>query len=272
LRPGDDASCLNLYVPTNPRVLGAPAGLYAAIDGELVEGALPALADANSLAYVLHKKVGEEVSLSNGTRLRVVGALHDSVFQGELIVAERHFLKAFPAEQGYRVFLAAPPPGKADEFTAEIEKALSDQGLDVVSTAERLASFHRVENTYLSTFQSLGALGLLLGTIGLGAVLFRNVLERRRELALLSAVGWSRDALEGLVLRENLVLLLAGLAAGVGAATLAIAPVLLQRGARFSAASLVAMLLLVLATGVAATWVATRLALRLPLASSLRAG
>ena len=63
-------------------------------------------------------------------------------------------------------------------------------GGDATSTAERLARFHRVENTYLSTFQTLGGLGLLLGTVGLATVLLRNVLERRRELALLAAVGY----------------------------------------------------------------------------------
>jgi hypothetical protein len=35
-------------------------------------------------------------------------------------------------------------------------------------TQRKLAAFHRVENTYLATFQALGALGLLLGTLGLG--------------------------------------------------------------------------------------------------------
>ena len=34
-----------------------------------------------------------------------------------------------------------------------------------------------MQNTYLSTFQSLGGLGLLLGTIGLAALQLRNVLE-----------------------------------------------------------------------------------------------
>ena len=71
-----------------------------------------------------------------------------------------------------------------------VEKELQPFGVDAVSTTERLAAFHRVENTYLSTFQALGGLGLLLGTIGLAAVMFRNVLERRRELALLRAVGY----------------------------------------------------------------------------------
>ena len=72
-----------------------------------------------------------------------------------------------------------------------LEKDLETFGFDAVTAAERLEAFHRVENTYLSTFQSLGGLGLISGTIGLAAVMFRNVLERRRELALLRAVGYN---------------------------------------------------------------------------------
>ena len=80
------------------------------------------------------------------------------------------------------------------------------------------ASFHRVENTYLSTFQALGGLGLLLGTFGLAAVMFRNVLERRRELALLRAVGYSRRKVSVMILAEAALLLGAGLAVGAGCA------------------------------------------------------
>ena len=80
-----------------------------------------------------------------------------------------------------------------------------------MTTTDRLAEFHRVENTYLSTFQALGGLGLLLGTVGLGAVLLRNALERRRELALLEAVGYRRGHFLLMAVAEN-TLLLASLA------------------------------------------------------------
>lgn len=279
LRPGDDASCLNLYEPRNPRILGAPASLadrfsfdWKLLEQTLPEGVVPAVADANSLAYVLHKSIGDEVKLPNGARLKIVGALSDSVFQSEILISERNFVRLFPAEQGFRVFLIGAPAASIAKFTADIENALGDHGFDVISTGEKLASFHRVENTYLSTFQSLGALGLLLGTIGLAAVLFRNVLERRREMALLTAVGYSQSDLSSLVLRENLILLVAGLAAGAASAALAIAPVIASRGAHFSLISLGSMLLAVLLTGLAATWIATRLALRLPVVAALRAG
>src|SRR4029434_10924273 len=80
---------------------------------------------------------------------------------------------------------------QADALGAALERELQPFGVDAVTTSRRLEEFHKVENTYLSTFQALGALGLLLGTIGLATVMFRNVLERRRELALLRARGYS---------------------------------------------------------------------------------
>ena len=99
-----------------------------------------------------------------------------------------------------------------------LEDTLGDYGLATETTAARLAGFLAVQNTYLSAFQSLGGLGLLLGTVGLAAVQLRNVLERRGELALLRAAGFRRRTWPRLVVLENLLLLLAGLAVGMLAA------------------------------------------------------
>jgi ABC-type antimicrobial peptide transport system permease subunit len=63
-------------------------------------------------------------------------------------------------------------------------------------------------------------------------VLLRNVLERRKELALLRAVGYGRAQLFAIILSENAVLLGWGLAAGAISAVVAIAPAALERGAR----------------------------------------
>ena len=98
------------------------------------------------------------------------------------------------------------------------------------STSERLAAFHQVENTYLSTFQALGGLGLLLGTVGLATVMFRNVLERRRELGLLRAVGYDTRRMTLMIVAEAAFLLGVGMVAGIGCAAIAIAPAWLGRG------------------------------------------
>ena len=67
---------------------------------------------------------------------------------------------------------------------------------------------------------------MLLGSLGLGVVVFRDVLERRPELALLRAVGYSRAAIGWLVLSEHRWLLVLGLGAGLVAALVAVLPAL----------------------------------------------
>jgi hypothetical protein len=297
VRPGDDASCLNLYQPRNPRII-APTGDFLRagrfsfqsslarsdaekenpwllLDDEADGATVPVVADANSLAYVLHLKLGDELTMkregASSVRLRVVGALSDTIFQSELLVSERNFLRLFPEQEGYRFFLLEQPATAKQAATAQLlEAQLSDFGFDVTSTAERLASFHRVENTFISTFQMLGGLGLVLGTLGMAAVLLRNVLERRRELALLRAVGYNRKHFALMVLAENALLLFLGLATGTACALLAIAPVLFSRGLRLPTPSLGLLLLAVLVSGLLASVVATTAALRSPLIPALR--
>jgi putative ABC transport system permease protein len=291
MRKGDDASCLNLYRPGDPTVLApardfVEAGRFAfqsslattpeekanpwrLLDGERRNDAIPAIADASSLEYVLHRKLGEEMDVG-GSRVVFVGALRPGLFQGELLVGERHFSTAFPDEEGYRFFLLDVPPARERALTEALESRLSDFGMDVSSAAARLAEYHRVENTYISTFQALGALGLVLGTVGLGAVLLRNAFERRRELALLQAVGYRRRHISQMVLAENLLLLVLGLTIGTATALLAVLPVLRARPGVVPIAALGALLLTVLVVGVAASRIGIVILRRLPLLASLR--
>jgi putative ABC transport system permease protein len=284
LRPGEDASCLNLYEPRTPRVLGASRAFldlnrfsftetvakaenpWLLLDADPQDGAIPAIADANSITYVLHHKVGD-VFDAGGVKVKLVAALDDSVFQSELIVSEKNFTRVFPNEQGFRYFLIDGAPSIA----APLNDALSDYGFDVISTPERLAAYHRVENTYLSTFQALGGLGLLLGTLGLGAVLLRNVMERRKELALLRAVGYRPEHLRTMVIAENAYLLIAGTVTGAASALVAILPAFLQRGGHPPNPSLALLLLAVPVAGMAASLIAVRMVARAPLLETLRA-
>jgi len=281
MRPGDDASCLNLYQPRNPKIIAPPdsflnenrftfqnyttANPWTLLNQEFPDGTIPVIGDANSLNYVLHLKVGDDFVTDQG-RLRVVAALSDSIFQSELIMSEKNFLRLFPSEQGYRYFLIDGP----QEAATTLEDRLSDFGFDAQSTHERLASFHRVENTYLSTFQLLGGLGLALGTLGMAAVLLRNVLERRRELALMRAVGYNSSHFAVMVITENVLMLCLGLAVGFVCALLAIVPVLFERGGKPNI-SLGLLPLAILLSGVTASLVATIAVLRSPLLPALRA-
>jgi hypothetical protein len=292
-RSGEDVSCLNLYRPGQPTVLGATrdflregrfafqasiaqtaeerANPWLLLEGKAEEGAIPVVADGGSLAHVLHKKLGDVMRLGEtGLQVRFVAALRPGLLQGELLTSEEHLLEAFPDEEGYRFFLIEAPPGRESAVAQALESRLSDFGFDATDAAQRLASYHRVENTYIATFQTLGALGLLLGTLGLAIVLARNALERRRELALLRAVGYTGVHLRTMVLGENAVLVALGLLSGVVPALIAIAPALRERGGGAPLVPLLALVVAVLLAGALASSVGVAVVRRLPLLSSLR--
>jgi ABC-type antimicrobial peptide transport system permease subunit len=297
LLPGDDASCLNLYEPRQPRIVGVPrelidSGRFAfqsSLDRNDEEranpwlllrrahddGSIPVIADANSMTYVLHKSLGDDIVINRNGQLitlRLVAALRDSVLQGELMMSDANFVRLFPEQEGYQMLLVGAPGDRVEEVGARLEDRLSDYGADAVPTAQRLAEFHKVENTYLSTFKTLGGLGLLLGTLGLAAVLLRNVLERRRELALLGAVGYGRQRLFTIVVAESTLLLACGLVIGVIAALVAVAPAAAERGGRLpTGAGSWLLLFAVFATGLVSSIVATRAAIQSRLLDALRA-
>jgi hypothetical protein len=235
---------------------------------------VPAIGDQNSIVWSMGKKVGDPLDYvdehGKQFKVRIVGALANSILQGSLLIAEQDFTARFPSESGYRMFLIDAPSNHLAAVSAALMRALQDVGLELTPAPERLAAFNAVQNTYLNTFQVLGGLGLLLGSAGLGVVVLRNVLERRGELALLQAVGFRRRTLQWLVLSEHGGLLGLGLAVGMVAALVAILPVLLAPGAEVHYLSLGVTLAGVLISGLLWTWLATRFALRGELLKALR--
>ncbi|MFM9118174.1 MAG: FtsX-like permease family protein, partial [Planctomycetota bacterium] len=235
----------------NPwRLLQAPA--TAAANSTAAPPAIPVILDKNTALYSLHLYggIGQTFAVKydghEPINFQVVGLLDNSVLQGSLLIDEQRFTKLFPEISGYRYFLIRTAPEREANVAAALEDAFSDQGLDATSAPRLLADFLAVQNTYLSTFQSLGALGLLLGTFGLATIQLRNVFERRGELALLRALGFEQRRLALLVLAEHLVLLLGGLTVGTVAALVAVIQHRAVGGTQLPVLELTAWLLLIL--------------------------
>ncbi|HWL92758.1 MAG TPA: FtsX-like permease family protein [Phycisphaerae bacterium] len=296
LKPGDDASCLNLYEVTRPRILGAPpefiarggfsfqkslaaneaerANPWTLLDRHLADGAIPAIGDANTLTWLLKKGLGEDFAIVDdaGRRrpLRIVAMLSGSVLQSELVISEEHFKRLFPGQSGYGMILIDAPHDRSKGLAPLLEHDLNRYGVDVTSTLDRINRFRAVENTYMSAFQMLGGIGLVLGTLGLGAVMLRNILERRGEFALLRALGYRKSRMILMVLVENAALLLAGLCIGSGSALIAVAPHLLEGSAETDWASLSFTMAAVFLAGMLSAGLAVRSAVRGPLLQALR--
>ena len=254
-KEGDDASCLNLYRPANPRVIAperrfldagrlplpALAGRHRRGEGEPVAAAGEGRAGRAGAGDRGRGLDGVRAAQEGGGRVtldrpaRNPSAAPRGRARGQRVpVRAGHgggrIQAAVPRRAGYRLLLVDDRARRRGRLVTRLESALADQGLDVVAARDRLAAFHRVENTYLSTFQALGGLGLLLGTVGLGTLLFRNALERRREIALLRAVGYRPGQVSAMLVAENAALLALGVGAGIVAALAAVVPAAQRTG------------------------------------------
>jgi ABC-type antimicrobial peptide transport system permease subunit len=292
VKPGEDASCLNIYQTRLPTVLGAPktfierggfrfiaaseANPWMLLEQTEADGTIPVIGDFNTLQFSLHKEVGQTIPVPDAEHphhtLKIVGMLDGSVFQGVLLMSDDNFRKAYPTVEGYKYFLIESPgsAAEADHLSDVLETQLTQFGFDAERVSDRLANFLAVQNTYLSTFQTLGGLGLLLGTLGLATVMVRNVLDRRKELALLGALGMRRSGLAWLVLVETAVLLICGLAIGTVAALVAMLPHLASTGADVPWGSLALILAIVFFIGLLAALFASIEAARTRILEALR--
>ncbi len=299
MRSGDDASCNNLYQATRPTVLGIPEQSdldqfgWAASGAEAtqtpwqllerpasgtVDDPIPVVIDQNTAMWSLQMTggIGQTKTFDYGDgkslTFKVTGLLAGSILQGKLMIGERNFERAFPDQSGYRYFLIRAGEGaNAEAISDALESRLVDVGMNVDSAPQVLSSMLAVQNTYLSTFQSLGALGLLLGTIGLAVSQLRSVLERRSELGVLRAVGFTRGRLAKLVMGENFVLLILGIGCGVVTAILAVFPYAWLTGNSVPIAEPLWILLGILVFGMVAGLIAVWRVATLPLLDSLRA-
>ena len=67
---------------------------------------------------------------------------------------------------------------EARNLALHLEDRMYQHGMEFRESKDRLMELQMVENTYLSIFQGLGGLGMLIGTCGLGLVVARNLVER----------------------------------------------------------------------------------------------
>ena len=159
VRPGDDASLLNLYRPAHPRLVGVDprrmegrfrfAGArrptadgdggatdtpspWQLLDRPLDDDIVPAIADEASLSGVFGLKVGDTYTFApdgvTPVTLRIVAALADSPLRSALVIAERDFLRLFPRHEGYRLWLIEAPAERVEAIAAHLTTGLADAG------------------------------------------------------------------------------------------------------------------------------------------------
>jgi putative ABC transport system permease protein len=104
-----------------------------------------------------------------------------------------------------------------DAHNATVAKALRRAlpGTQVIGTAEEATRAGANGQLVRKTVTIIAALALIVGGLGVTNTMAMAVLERQRELALLSAVGWRRIRIAALVLSEGIATSVLGAGAGL---------------------------------------------------------
>jgi ABC-type antimicrobial peptide transport system permease subunit len=243
---GNDASCLNLNHITVPPLFGIDPtdfienkafSFASSLKKERLlnpwqylkicprNNFIYGIADQTILDWGLKLKIGDTLVLraENGMPLKIILAagLQSSVFQGNVLIGMENFSKYYPSVSGSSVMLADGKPELTELIKNTLNERLENYGLNIEKTNDRLASFYSVSNTYLSVFAVFGALGMIIGIIGLGFILLRNFNQRKKEFALMLAVGFQAAKIRRMIISEQLLILFAGASSGVLSAVVA---------------------------------------------------
>jgi len=294
-KDGDDASCLNLNKIINPKILGVSNenldkrksfsfdNLSELIDKEnpwqslnqsLGKNIIPAFADQTVIDWGIMRKIGDTLVYKNelGENLYLVicGGLSSSIFQGNILISEKHFKDNFPSSGSPKLFLADIPNKSIDSVSTILNNQLQDYGINIENTSDKLAQFNSVTNTYLSVFMILGALGVIIGTVGAGIIFYRNYNERKNEFALLISMGFTKKNLLRLLLKENTVIVFASLLIGLISSVFAILPSLISKSFDIPFSYLIILILSILINCLFWIYIPIRSVLRQSLIDSLR--
>jgi putative ABC transport system permease protein len=292
---GDDASCLNLNQVSRPVLLGVQSAVFdklhafgfrnilAPVDKEhpwksleksTGKNIIPGFADETVITWGMRKKLGDTLFYrdeeGNVLMVKLTGSLDNSIFQGNILVSDSLLRLFFPSSGGSKVMLIDGPAGKSDTIAGRLETLFRDQGMMITTTPARLAAFNAVENTYLSVFMMLGGLGVVIGTIGLGIVILRNIRQRKQEFAIYLALGFSKKSVLRMIIAEHAFMLVAGVFVGVVSALAGILPSLISPGYAVPGLFLAGIILVILINGILWIWFPARRALTQDITAGLK--
>jgi putative ABC transport system permease protein len=168
------------------------------------------------LAGALQKHAGDTISLL-GEPFQIVGITHfKSVIDRNEVVVPLSDLQEVTFRPGAVTYLAvrlAHPedPAEVDRISSAIEAI---GGLST-SKSEDLLRNDSMVGLLRAVSSSMAWVALLMGALMVLNTLLMAVLERTREIGILSAIGWSAERIMGAIVLEGFILSVVGSAAGI---------------------------------------------------------
>jgi putative ABC transport system permease protein len=200
-------------------VFGAdPKGFFARrlvlTQGRAVRGARQVVV-GDQLAKDLKLRVGSPLRISKRP-FTVSGVYHTGVFFEDTgAVLPLPVAQALAHRQGDATTIAVQLATDAHNAAVKRDIKRDLPGTTVLGTGDDASRAGANGQLVKTTETIMAALALIVGGLGVANTMAMAVMERRRELALLSAVGWRRFRIGALVLGEGIAVSILGAAFGL---------------------------------------------------------
>jgi putative ABC transport system permease protein len=112
-------------------------------------------------------------------------------------------------------YLRLQPGADARDTAREIEKTLLRQGVQADSLRKIIEEQQALSRGFLLVIQGFMGLGLFVGIAAVGVIAFRTVVERRQQIGMLRAIGYTRGAVALSFLMESSFVTLLGILSGI---------------------------------------------------------
>lgn len=152
-------------------------------------------------------------STQPAVRVEVVGVADARGPFGANVLVSQSTFAAWPAPTQATYYLAVPPGTNARELAAGVSLAADD--LHASTIGDELRLVQGVRGLLNMILQGFMGVGLLAGVAALGTLSTRAVVERRRQIGVLRALGFSARAVGLGLLVESIVIALLGALLGV---------------------------------------------------------
>jgi len=244
-----EADCSNVYNVTLPTIFGVPTTTLIEMDAfkfkkhmkldekdkspwnllnyNYGENVIPAFADYNVLQWSLQLKIGDTldyVTVDKTYKIKIVGALDRTIFQGGIIISKENFIKVAPTIQGYTTFFINSTYGRAlcPTQATTIQQSLNTYGPQIETTQNYLTEMAKTQDSYLAIFMALGYIALLIGLAGTNIIFLRNIQDNTSTIIFLREIGYSPKLIRKIVSKENLLITFTGIIIGTLSAFIAL--------------------------------------------------
>jgi putative ABC transport system permease protein len=168
------------------------------------------------LAQQMHASVGSTIRLNN-RRFEVAGIFHSGVTEedtGALVtLGDAQVLAGRSLDETTTIAVRLAPETSVGKAARELSRALP--GVTTISDPSEAIRYGANSELISKGVLLIVVLALIIGALAVANTMLAAVLERRRELALLSTIGWSARQISTLVLGEAVAVSMLGTAAGL---------------------------------------------------------